>query len=341
MFETYLADTKTKIEQAQTTILSDWEKSVFTNSSQLTKITSHFLTAAEGGKRLRGSLVRLGYELAGGKNVDNIYSPAAAFEIFQTAILAHDDIIDQSPTRRGRPTLHFALGADHYAISQAICLGDIGFFLAYQVLANSDFPDAQKNLAINVFSKLMIETGEGEMLDVYLPKDPNPTEDDVLKIGLLKTARYTITGPLQLGASLAGADQAYLDKLQQFGDDLGVAFQIQDDILGVFGNEEIIGKSASSDIEEGKITVLYLYALDHAEEDQKNVLLSYGKSNITSDQLTAIRRVLTDTGALEYAKTLADKYVSKSAKLINEITTNPHHQALLREMSDFLINRDK
>jgi geranylgeranyl diphosphate synthase type I len=185
-------------------------------------------------------LVKCGYECVQNKENTDILDVAIAFEYFQTAILAHDDIIDQSPLRRGKPTIYHELGNNHYGISQTICLGDIGFFIANQIISNAHFDDHLKVKALSCFNKVAMETGYGQMLDILLPntnKEKHTTED-IFTIYKFKTGIYTISGPLRLGAILAGAEEPLLEKLDTFGIYLGIAFQIQDDILGIYGNEE-------------------------------------------------------------------------------------------------------
>jgi geranylgeranyl diphosphate synthase type I len=189
----------------------------------------------------------------------------------------------------------------------------------------------------------MLETASGQMMDVMLPTiKGDQTEEDALLIFRFKTARYTISGPLQLGAILAGTDEDTLGKIQEFGDNLGIAFQIQDDILGVFGEEDVIGKSNTSDIEEGKITLLFLHALQNSSEEQKKVLSdNYGKGHINAEQLSQIRQIMIETGSHDYSKKLAAEYIQKSIALIPEVTADPKYQNILTEMSEFLVKRDK
>lgn len=302
-----------------------------------------FIERNFGGKSLRGCLVQLGYELAGGKVNPEIFKPAAAIEIFQTSVLAQDDIIDKSPTRRGKPTIYKELGGDHYAISQTICLGDIGFFIATKLISESKFSEQNKNTAITMFCKMVINTGFGEMLDVELPRLPkNKTDEAVLQIHRLKTSYYTIIYPLSIGAALAGAKTPLLKLFEVFGENLGIAFQIQDDILGVFGDEEKLGKSVTSDIEEGKNTLLITYALRNANKAQKEILRKhYGVGPIIKKEHELIKKVFIETSSLEFSRQKAQEYVSRAKRVIPKITKDTQKRKLLEELADFLISRDK
>ena len=342
-FKTYLTELPPKIDAVVQDCLSDWFKDASSINSDLDSVLKELINASEGGKRLRGALIILGYELAGNEYNEEILKASAAIEIFQTAILAHDDIIDQSPLRRGKPTIYKALGMDHYAISQTICLGDMGFFLGVRLIAESNFKAENKNKALAVFSKMVLNTGLGEMLDVELPRlEKSKTEQAVLTIHKLKTAYYTIIYPLIIGGILGGASPKLLQSFEDFGNDLGIAFQIQDDILGVFGDEKELGKSVTSDIVEGKNTLLITEAVKRGNQEQIKYLDQYyGNGEVGAEELSKIREIFVDTGSLEYSKQKALEYVNRAKKLIPEITDDKGYQNLLSEMADFLIFRSK
>lgn len=340
-FKSYIKSSALEVEDELSKILDSWKKEVSEISPKLTRFAELFIYASQGGKRLRGTLIKLGFEMAGGEG-KGILKPAAAFEIFQTAILAHDDVIDLSPTRRGRPTIYQALGGEHYGKSQAIGLGDAGLFLATKLIADSEFDDKYKNKALSFFSQTLVDTALGEILDVELPHLGEADEKDIIKIFELKTAYYTIIGPLSLGAILAGAQKSLLDQIYDFGLNLGIAFQIQDDVLGVFGEEETIGKSVTSDIEEGKITLLLSYAKEHGNNKDINILNKlYGTGKININELEKIKEVFKTSGALEYAGQKALEYVDQAKKVIEVMEISDTHKKLLLEMADFLVKRDK
>lgn len=342
-FAGYLEQSAVEINREIETFFRGWEGEVKQASLKLLLLNQLFADASSGGKRLRGTLVKLGYEMAGASYALEILKPAVAFEIFQTAILAHDDVIDLSPLRRGKPTIYQALGANHYAVSQTICLGDIGYFLAVRLIARSNFPDERKSKALDLFSQAMLETALGQMLDVELPyRQGSKEEADALIIFRLKTARYTVSGPLSLGAILGGADEKLLHDIDRFGESLGVAFQIQDDILGVFGDEKTVGKSVTSDIEEGKNTLLIIHALEKATPKQKEILdRYYGKGKIGEEELNQIRKVFAETGALEYSKQKATQLVDEAKQIIEWMEIPEDKKQMLRQMADFLVERQK
>lgn len=342
-FRTYLAQSAKEINKASKKNLNELVKEASSLHQSLSPLTRLFAERNFGGKTLRGALVCLGYELAGGKPTEEIYKPAAAIEIFQTAVLAHDDVIDKSPTRRGKPTIYKELGGDHYAISQTICLGDIGFFLAVRLISGSRFEEKDKNMATALFSQMVINTAFGEMLDVELPRLPkNKTDEAVLQIHKLKTSYYTIIYPLSIGAVLAGARESLLKQFEIFGENLGIAFQIQDDILGVFGDEEKLGKSATSDIEEGKNTLLITYALRKADKAQREILKKhYGEGSINKKEHDLIKKVFIDTGSLAYSNARKEEYAAQAKRVIPKITKDTRKRKLISELADFLVSREK
>ncbi|MBI2034576.1 MAG: polyprenyl synthetase family protein, partial [Candidatus Levybacteria bacterium] len=269
---------------------------------------------------------------------------AAAHEIFHTAILAHDDVIDQSATRRGKPSLHKAIGDNHYGVSQAISLGDAGFFLAMKIIAESKFSESVKNKALRIFTDSMLDTAVGEMLDVALPKEKNLKEKDVLKIAMLKTARYSFAAPLTLGAKL-NHPEGELDlhlpaSLDRFGINLGIAFQIQDDILGIFGDEKETGKSVQSDISEGKITFLLTHALKHADKKMLDFLKrNYGKGDIAKTDAKKIREIFVKTGAYDYSRKKVNYYSENARIVLEKLTINNYFRKILREFINELMER--
>lgn len=353
-FQDYLLVSAHETEKVISQTLKRWRKEVSLLSPKLLPLVDLFLEACQGGKRLRATLVRLGYEItrpsASARQASpsdrndwkRILKPAAALELFQTGILAQDDIVDLSPLRRGRPTVYHALGADHYSFSQTMILGDIGMFLAAKLILDSNFLDISKNQAVSLFCQMVIDTGLGEMLDVELPHLKQKSAKDIETIFRLKTAHYTFIDPLSIGAILGGTKPDLLRWFRLFGENLGLAYQIQDDILGVFGDEKTLGKSVTSDIEEGKNTLLITYALEHADSKQKKVLDKYyGTGKIGEVGLERVRKVFKDSGSLQYSQAQALKYVNQAKKVITQITKDPKYITLLEGLSDFLINRQR
>ncbi len=252
-FKDYLKKKVQKVNQALDQILLEFVNETKKTNPRLLPFAKELVNSCKGGKRIRGVLCKLGYELASSKlkiqssKLDNeIFKIGAAFEILHTALLIHDDIIDQSPTRRDQPSLYTALGGDHYGISQAISIGDIGLYLPIKIITQTSFSAEVKLKTLDYFSQILINTGWGQVMDISKDRDKD-------FVNLFKTAKYTIAGPLQIGAILAGANDDLIKKLGEFGENAGIAFQIQDDIL----DGEVSSSNAHSQ------------ALDYASKAQK------------------------------------------------------------------------
>lgn len=222
-FKKFHKKTVLQVNKEITRLLGEWRNEINKISPKLLPLIDKFISSCQGGKGIRGLLVVLGYQLTSKLDNKNIIQVAAAYEIFHNAILAHDDIIDKSNKRRGKDSLYQALGGNHQAISQAICLADAGFFLALKVIAESKFEEKVKNQSLQWFCQVMQDTAAGQLLDI-MTLEPIITAE-------YKTARYTIVGPLVLGAILGTGDQKLIKQLEMFGSNLGIAFQIKDDIL--------------------------------------------------------------------------------------------------------------
>lgn len=342
LFKHYQKQAAQEIETELKNFSNNWHATI-TEQFPLIKNEHELFTASFfGGKMLRGTLVKLGFELTGAKATKAIIRPAVAFEIAHAALLMHDDIIDKSPMRRGRPTLHTQIGEEHYGISQTICLGDIGLIQATKLITESDFPIEKKTQALTTFLQIMTETMIGEMLDVASPHQKQRTENNVLQIHRMKTAQYTIIGPLTIGAILGDASLQLLQKIKHFGENLGIAYQIQDDILGIFGDEKTIGKSITSDIEENKSTLLLTYSLDNATEKQKTILKKYyGKKDITTEEQETIKIVFQDTGALAYSQEKISEYTIIAKQTISVLSKDKKMQMLLTQLTNSLLQREK
>jgi len=340
-FKTYLQATAVEIEKELKKIEKELRKESTNDFGEIDKLKKRFSESWLGGKMLRGTLVKLGYELGYGKQIKAIWKPAAAFEILHTALLVHDDIIDQSTTRRGKLAMHVHPN-NHYGISQAICLGDLGISLAGKLIAESDFPSKNKSQALAYFFEIVNQTILGEMMDVASSQRFERTEKQILEIHTMKTANYTLIGPLTLGAILAGAKAELLNKITLFAKPLGIAFQIQDDVMGVFGDEKVVGKSTTSDIEENKSTLLISYALEHANSQQKQLLNSYyGKKSVTKKELEIVKEIFRETGALRYSENKIKNLLKKPKMILPQMKIKEKEKNLLLDFIEMLVAREK
>ena len=283
----------------------------------------------DGGKMLRGMLVRLGYHLAGAEDLSESDMLALAFEIFQTGVLIHDDIIDNAGTRRGKLTVHRRYehrlrarntqmvaqvdGPEDIARSAAICTGDLGIYYANQCIAENYEDHPALGSLISYFDETVIRTIRGELLDVVLPyelQDESYDEEtrkkllekSVKDIYHLKTSCYSVIGPIHLGMMLGGMPAEQMRAVDRFADEVGVAYQIMDDILGIYADAGYLGKDVGSDIAEFKQTILWMYVRTTNPEATEELKRYYGKKKVTKKDLEEVRRIFKETGALEYAR---------------------------------------
>lgn len=274
--------------------------------------------AAGGGKRIRPRLVGWGARAAGGADPLALAQVGAAVELIHAYALAHDDVMDRSPRRRGRPSLHRVLEQHHRAASRggesawfgvgaAILAGDLLSAWADDLVA--DLPvDPPRLLRIqHLVGVLRRDAIAGQYLDLWQPRH----DDDVLRVALLKSGRYSITHPLLLGATLAGrlvADET-TRTLETYGDAIGVAFQLCDDLLGVFGDPAETGKSNLDDLRQGKRTMLVTATERRADPAQLAVLReALGDPSADLDTLRAVREVMVDCGALAAVQAVIDDH---------------------------------
>lgn len=283
-----------------------------------------------GGKRIRALLIWYGYQSAGGNNSKVAIGVAAAFELIHAFLLIHDDVIDRSDTRRFQKTIHIAYRDNykklakrdpgHFGNSMGILAGDLALSLVYEILDQVN-REIRNPDVIEKINQIIQQTIIGETLDVVYSSIPlgysnsgqNDNESIIHKIHLLKTAKYTVEGPLHTGLILAGANKKILNKFSKFSIPLGIAYQIKDDIDGVFGEEKKVGKSVVSDIQEGKLTLLIAKALEKSNSQQKKFLKNILGSNIvTKKDLEKVKDIMIKTEALKYSRVKISELTKKA-----------------------------
>lgn len=330
---------KEKIENKVNEIL-DNEIEKYKDNEFIKESIMELKRLSSSGKRVRGYLIKLGAMLFG-KDDDSYIDLAAAIEIFQTAILIHDDIIDEATKRRGMETINSKYPG-HIGISKAICIGDLGFFISYRIINNANISNELKEEIIKVYSKTLHNTVNGEIVDVELPlKDLNyhkkMDEKIIYDIYVNKTAWYTIIGPVLIGAASANASLEDKEKLIKMGTYLGIAFQIKDDLLGLYSNVNDMGKTLN-DIKEGKQTIIYKYAIDHATDDELNIIKKYyGNPLVTSKESNKITKLFEKLGARKNAEELVKEYTDKGIDIIDAM--NVENKDLFISFANYLLNR--
>ncbi len=265
------------------------------------------------GKRIRPLLFILsyqGYRNSNQKLSESIYNVSTAIEFLHNFMLIHDDIIDDSHLRRGRPTMHKLLETaakanDKESLGKnlAIITGDILYTFAIEVFLGIDENYKRKEKALDYFLQTTTITAIGEFIDTLQGYEQlqKIKEKDVFLNYSLKTARYTFTSPMVIGAILSGAKDKEIQKITQLGEKIGQAFQIQDDVIGIFGTQERIGKSILSDIEESKKTLLVCHAYHNMNaKEKKDFKAIFNKKRKTFKDLQRIRKIFLSSGSLRY-----------------------------------------
>jgi len=308
-----------------------------------------------GGKRLRAAFMYYGYIGAGGKEEEKILATSMSIELVHAFLLVHDDIIDQDDTRHGIATLHRRYtdigrmlfpgkDTEHFGASIAIVMGDMLGAFGNDIIFSSQFPLEQKFQALSKLQDIVSYTVIGQVRDVFIEYMGKASEAEILSMYKNKTAKYTVEGPLYLGALLAGASKELLNGFSNYSIPLGIAFQIQDDILGIFGNEKRIGKPVGSDIVEGKITLLVSRALrDGTTEQKKRIIeiLALGKKLEEKDR-EEFQEIIKVTGALDSTKQLAGEYIEEGKCALREIQNilNPRAYDFLFSITEYMMNRE-
>jgi geranylgeranyl diphosphate synthase type I len=283
-------------------------------------------STVRGGKRLRPAFAYWGWRAAGGNpaKAEPMLRAAAAIELVHASALVHDDVMDDSATRRGAPAAHRTLRqlrravsdpaqADRFGRSGAILLGDLLLSWSDELLCSSGLTPKPLARSRVYFDRLRTEVVAGQYLDVLAQTSRTSTAADAMRVIRYKSAKYTIERPLQFGAAIAKPDQQLMVALSSYGIPLGEAFQLRDDVLGVFGQESVTGKPSGDDIREGKRTLLMARAFHKADPEQAAVLrLHLGRADVDAAGIEAVQDVLRDSGALAAVETVITELTAAS-----------------------------
>jgi geranylgeranyl diphosphate synthase type I len=299
-----------------------------------------------GGKRLRPAFCFWGFVGAGGDPDDPIVVDAgAAFELLQAFALVHDDVMDGSHTRRGSRTAHLAFADRHqlevwrgearrFGEGVAILIGDLAHVYADLLLR-----DAPRSV-LAVWDELRIELNVGQYLDILGTARGDTDPDGARRIARYKSGKYTIERPLHLGAALAGRFDDLREVLSAYGDPLGEAFQLRDDVLGAFGEDAVIGKPVGDDLREGKPTPLLAAATGAADGAQQAVLARIGRPDLHEDEISSIQIVLRDTGALAEVEARIEQLTAEAIAAIEGADVTAEARDALVDLAHFVARRN-
>lgn len=348
-----LADFKRKVDVEIERYLDRAIKKTEKKDADMAKALRHAKKIVmSGGKRVRPAFMYYGYLAAGGREMEKIRKVSVSIELIHLFLLIHDDVIDKDGKRHGVITTHdyykkigknFLKNTDpgHFGTSMAIIVGDMVGAMGNQIIFDSNFDPKLVVKALSKLQNVIALTVVGESKDVHIENRGKATVEEILKMYEYKTAKYTFEGPLHLGAILAGAEDKFLKKLSEYAISAGIAFQIQDDILGVMGNEKKTGKPVGSDVRQGKYTILVAKAFERANTRQKSVLRgTLGKKDLTRSDLENFREVIRETGSLEYAKNLSMSLVLKAKNELQALKINKEAKDFLSDIADYMIERE-
>jgi geranylgeranyl diphosphate synthase type II len=288
-------------------------------------------TLAAGGKRVRPQLAMIACELFGGI-AEDIAPAAMALEVFHNFTLLHDDVMDHAQVRRGRPTVHVK-----WDENTAILSGDQMLIEAYKLL--SSVPTEKLPTMLQLFNKMATEICEGQQYDVDFENQEHVTIEEYLKMIRLKTAVLLATA-LKMGSYIAGASLEQQDMLYQFGINIGLAFQIQDDILDVWGNPETFGKAIGGDISCNKKTFVALTAIQLASPNTRTELEHWFSQTLTenTEKIAAVKTIYEQVGARSKCEEAVEQYTTQAMNLLDQLPQNKATEQL-RQLANKLNTR--
>lgn len=287
-----------------------------------------------GGKRIRPALVILACDMFDGE-VASALIPAVAIEIFHNFTLLHDDIMDRSERRRGSPTVHVK-----YNENIAILSGDVMSILASRLMNQA--PGVVLNVVHEVYTKTAMQVCEGQQMDMNFEEVLSVSEEEYLTMIKLKTA-VLIAASLKIGAILGGSSQRDAEDLYEFGKNLGIAFQLQDDLLDTYGDPEVMGKNQGTDIVDNKKTFLMIQALEAASATQKEELCGWlkEKSFKPKEKIKAITAIFDDLGVKELTENRIRSYYKQALANLENLNRPEEGKTELYNFASFLMNRNR
>lgn len=304
-----------------------------------------------GGKRLRPILMIQGYNLFKPENHE-IIRASISIELIHNFLLVHDDVMDRDHLRRGGLTINTLYSnyfksrfnsklTTHLGNSTAITIGNIFFSLGNVIIGNSSFPEKNKCRALNAISKMITNVGFGQSYDIMYSLKKNLTEEEILVMYNLKTAVYSFSGPLVLGATLAGARTSSLKKIASFAKPLGLAFQIKDDLLDLYGTESTLGKSVGSDFRQAKKTLQLTIMLKRSTPKGRHVILNaLGNKKLNKRDIMRLRKIGVETGAFEYCNAISDRLIKEAKDSLRKSSYDKKGIDTLLQIADYIQKRE-
>ncbi len=340
------ADLRERVSKALDGVLSRQRWRLDAISPELGSVTdalSEFLLA--GGKRLRPAFAYWGWRGAGGPDNDEVVAAVACLEWLQACALIHDDVMDASDTRRGAPAMHRRFASLHraedwrgdpegFGESAAILLGDFCLIWADEMYNTSGLPAGALRRGQPVYDEMRTELMAGQYLDLLEQARGGSSTERALRVARYKSAKYTVERPLHLGAALADAPRNVVAAYSAYGLPLGEAFQLRDDLLGVFGDPSHTGKPAGDDLREGKRTVLIALTLERADARQAALVRRHlGDPQLTPEAVAALRAVIEETGAVAQSERLISDRTERALSALAGADIDDEARAVLSDLA--------
>jgi geranylgeranyl diphosphate synthase type I len=322
-------------------------------SSDLSPVSETLTTfLLDSGKRLRPLFAYAGFAASGGSLEKPIVRAIAALELLQACALIHDDLMDGSDTRRGKPSIHRHFESIHnennldgsasqYGISAAVLLGDLALVWSDQMLNSAGLSTEQYSRVVPYYNEMRVELMAGQFLDIHEQTQMNTSVDRSMKIARYKSGKYTIERPLHLGAAVTeSSTPEKFAALSSYGLPLGEAFQLRDDLLGVFGDPSVTGKPAGDDLREGKRTVLIAMTNERLSESQRAITNQYfGKADLDAHGVGLLQEIIDSTGARAELELTIDRLTDDALTAAQSDVFTPEGNALLVELAKIATKR--
>ena len=353
-FRTLSADFRSKLESE----LHDWltEKELeaaaeSASSRELTEVLTQFV--ARDGKRIRPALLYYTFRACGGVSDEKVMPMAMAVELLHTYLLIHDDIMDHADVRRGGPAAHVMYAdlhrsrgwhgdSEHFGESVAILLGDLAQTYSLQLYSSAELAPEVAAEFRQQFSLMCQEVVLGQYLEMTAGYRDNLEEDELLRVLRMKSGRYSVERPVQLGYLLARAPEATRQALTFYGLKMGEAFQLQDDLLGMFGDAKTVGKPVGADLVEGKFTLLIHHALRHLSGDDRVALKrALGNVDLEPAEAHRVQRLIEASGARQRVQEMVEERLRQAQESLQAVDLAEDGAAFLEGLIDYLRGRKR
>lgn len=362
-----LADVRRRIDEALADLLDERSAHLTALGSDLTPVADALVEFCRGGKRIRPLFAYCGWRAArthgdgndsGNSNGDlpddqSVIRAVASLELIQAAALLHDDIIDESDSRRGKPSIHRSFEQQHrsaqyagdaakYGVASAILMGDLALIWADAMVQSSGIDDAALLRVRRELDLMRIEVMAGQFLDVLeqaRPAEPERAVASALRVAELKSASYTVARPMLIGAAIADASDDVRAAYATFGHHVGIAFQLRDDLLGVYGDPQVTGKPAGDDLREGKRTVLVARAIAHLGDHAAELSADLGRNDLSTDDIERLRSLISDSGAVSDIEQLIDEHSTAARSALTAVPLDADGRTALDALVDAATRR--